>query len=638
MRIITGDECGLLKEIIPELCRPLDKQNGRNGTGNFSEIHAGRARPSATSIQAAAASYGNAAVGNGGEGGVNTNNGLARAVRRLEMEEEAQSRERGVVSLSFLPKDVNNDNSSDDGSSSFSFAALRMNGSVETWSATRDSSLSSSSSMGFKNSEVNVTAATYRKVGGCNVALPDQKGDDESDEENESSSHVVSGDENGNSNNTGANSNNNRGWYSHQPIRPIGMVSNYNTTNKNSTLITCDSIGTLNLLNPSKFSSGIVETYNAFDISPTKHLANPSSSKNNRTNAGTLTYTKGGFANVNIATCLAIDPSGKSVAVGGRERGVRILDLECGKLLWKAKNLPPDPQTLLQQPMWTTTMQFLHSPTTSSSSSTDPTNLLATGTAYKQVQIYDIRQSSTVRRPVLYTPDHLLSHRITTLCQLHDSNTLAVADSIGDCHLLDLRKMSSGNKFNKSRNKAKEEIGLGRLVGPGGSIRQLALHPTLPHLACVGLDRKLWTWDVSRRKMMDCVYLRQRLNSLLFCEDESWDYGMGEEEEEDGGEGGMYEYDGEGGSGTKRERELDEVEDEVQDYVDSSEEEEDGKDVRNGDNAKQKDESSSETGSEETASDSSEEEDGDDSDGDEESTSSSEEEEASRNAKKRRKK
>mmetsp|Transcript_40706 Transcript_40706/g.66820 ORF Transcript_40706/g.66820 Transcript_40706/m.66820 type:complete len:298 (+) Transcript_40706:103-996(+) len=297
--------------------------------------------------------------------------------------------------------------------------------------------------------------------------------------------------------------------------------------------------------------------------------------------------------------------------------------------------------------MWTTTMQFLHTPTASSainsgSSNNTPSNLLATGTAYKQVQIYDIRQSSSTvsrRRPVLYTPEKLLSHRITTLCQLPDGNTLAVGDSSGDCHLLDMRKMHSGHANNKSNKKAKEEIGLGRLVGPGGSIRQLAMHPTLPYLACVGLDRKLWTWDVSRRKMVDCVYLRQRLNCVLFCEDGSWDMMEGDDDEDD--EMVQEDEDGVeiGEGGIKRERALEKVEDEVEDYVDS-EDDDDDDDVGEGKDGT--------ANSEETVSDSDEEEDGDDSDedeeesGDEESTSSEEEEPttntSSANPKKKRRK
>ena len=111
--------------------------------------------------------------------------------------------------------------------------------------------------------------------------------------------------------------------------------------------------------------------------------------------------------------------------------------------------------------MWTTSIQFLHTPT-SAISTDSPSNLLATGSAYQQVQIYDIRVSSSggsggattsTRRPVLYTPDELLSHRITSICQLNNNNgnTIAVGDTIGDVHLLDMRKMHSGKPSHRSR-------------------------------------------------------------------------------------------------------------------------------------------------------------------------------------------
>lgn len=243
--------------------------------------------------------------------------------------------------------------------------------------------------------------------------------------------------------------------------------------------------------------------------------------------------------------------------------------------------MPPDPQTLLQQPMWTTALQFIHTPHNHSNgshnNSNEPNssqNLLASGTAYKQVQIYDVRSSSSdskgTRRPILHTPQDLLQHRVTSLLQLPNSNQLIVADAIGDCHILDLRKFHTGKQLSYKKQKscsASQEIGLGRLVGPGGSIRQLAMHPTLPMVACVGLDRKLWSWDIKTKRMVDCVYLRQRLNCLLICEDEGWNGSSDDaqvSEERIDGEGVDWEAEG----------------DEVHDYVDS--EDEDGDVVDDG--------------------------------------------------------
>eukprot|EP00584_Thalassiosira_punctigera_P001697 CAMPEP_0172537268 /NCGR_PEP_ID=MMETSP1067-20121228/8896_1 /TAXON_ID=265564 ORGANISM="Thalassiosira punctigera, Strain Tpunct2005C2" /NCGR_SAMPLE_ID=MMETSP1067 /ASSEMBLY_ACC=CAM_ASM_000444 /LENGTH=308 /DNA_ID=CAMNT_0013322531 /DNA_START=68 /DNA_END=991 /DNA_ORIENTATION=- len=306
MRFITGDECGLLKEVIPELCRPL----GRDGDPSRA-IHAGRGpRPSATSIQAAAASYGNYGVLNGGSANAMSLGGrgsLARAVRRLEPDAEAQGRRGGIVSLALLPSGGGADDENDGGgSSSFHFAALRMNGGVETWSADRQ--------LSGDEREVNVTAATYRKVGGLTETVL-QEGDDGA----ASSSHISDNDEDGSQ----SNNNGSRGWHTNQPIRPVGMSSNCkgnnNSQHKNPILATCDSIGNISLIDPRKLSSGIVARYNAFDVDA-KSLPSPSSSKNfvgdNGARGGggggtVLTYTKGGFANAHIATCVAVCSGGE---------------------------------------------------------------------------------------------------------------------------------------------------------------------------------------------------------------------------------------------------------------------------------------------------------------------------------------
>ena len=331
MRIITGDECGLLKEIIPELCRP-PPTDANGGSSNFGAIHAGRARPSATSIQAAAASYGNNATTTIG-GVAQQQSPYERAVQRLEMNEDAQSRERGVISVVFLPP-TKNDGGDSDKSSNFNFAALRQNGIVETWSANRPAN-------GIEN-EIHITPGLYKKTGGLveSVLQTQEQEEDETAEEDEE--NVTS----------------NKGWYTKQPIRPIGMVSTYNynpnslqsstsTSDKNNNpiLATCDSIGTISIINASNLSKGVVSTYNAFNLDTTNKLHTPSSSKN-EIGTGTLTYTKGRFANTSIATCFALGGSeqdgngdgGYRLAVGGRERGVRVLDLESGKLLWKVRD------------------------------------------------------------------------------------------------------------------------------------------------------------------------------------------------------------------------------------------------------------------------------------------------------------
>lgn len=550
MRIITGDECGLLKEVIPELSRP--STSTENGGGGAS-IHSGNARPSATSIQAAAAAQ---MQQQGVSSGGLVSSSSSSAVRKID-ESEGQSRQRGLIAMAFVPPPENDVMEEDTSSSSFRFATLRMNGVVQLWAGSR--------SNGNNEEEGHVTPAAYRQIGLCQNVFKDittaKNGSDE-ENENEASSSFVDG------NKTSSSDGNVTGWNAHQPIRPITMVSSrkHDGSSSNNPILACaDSMGNISLLNSHNLQKGTVATYNAFELS-TNQIIQAQQTKDNRkssnSNNAVLTYTKGRYANTAICTALELCSDGTRLAVGGRERGVRVIDLESGKLVWKAKNLPPDPQTLLQQPQWTTCIQSI-------AMNDDGSNLLATGTAYKQVQIYDIRTSSTTRRPVLYTPENLFTHRITTICQLQDSTTLAIGDSTGDCHLVDIRRMHSGKQYSAHRKQSytKEEIGLGRLVGPGGSIRELVSHPTLPYLACVGLDRKLWTWDVSKRKMMDCVYLKQRLNCALFCGDDSWSSGGDDDDDEDVvvAADDAEEY----VPTIQRERELEQDQDEVEDYIDS---------------------------------------------------------------------
>jgi len=132
---------------------------------------------------------------------------------------------------------------------------------------------------------------------------------------------------------------------------------------------------------------------------------------------------------------------------------------------------------------------------------------MAVGTAYKQVRLYDVRESSKTRRPTSLTPEGLFDYRITSLCQI-DENEIAVGDASGDILTVDLRRLGRNAKGPANRD-------LARYAGPAGSVRQLKKHPTLPRLTAVGLDRMLRVYDTNTRKQLDCVYLKQRLNCVL---------------------------------------------------------------------------------------------------------------------------
>ena len=56
--------------------------------------------------------------------------------------------------------------------------------------------------------------------------------------------------------------------------------------------------------------------------------------------------------------------------------------------------------------------------------------------------------------------------------------------------------------------------------GNTGSIRDIAIHPSMNMVATVGLDRIMRVFDIETRQQLHRVYLRQRLNCVLFSSEE----------------------------------------------------------------------------------------------------------------------
>jgi ribosome biogenesis protein NSA1 len=414
MRLITGDECGLLKECIPEL--------SRKEADPHAAVAAFGAMPDVT----------------------------REGVKRIDPA-EIQTRSRGIVDLTFT-------GTVDDQAS---FAALRQNGSIEFWGADIESR------SGYGNYDKNIsTENVFSDV-----------------EEN-------------------------------SKISPLGLGC-FQDKNR---VCAADMLGNIAVV--SMKTGKIVEQYNGY-----------ASSKRGKT----ISYTPGNNQNTQLAMAMACDPVHGRVAIGGRERETTLLDLSTGSVVFKAKNLPPDPQTLLQQPVWPTSILFLEGAST-----------MAVGTGYKQVRLYDVREDSKMRRPNLTTPEGLFEYRVTSMCQVNE-HRLVVGDAAGCIYDLDLRTLDRNQKRSDNSN-------VGRYVGPAGSVRQLKKHPSLPLIAAIGLDRMLRIYDTNQRKQLDCIYLKQRLNCVLFGSDDTW--GIGEPDKITGAEG---DYD------------IDQ-DDVVEDYVDSDDE------------------------------------------------------------------
>ncbi|GMH93035.1 hypothetical protein TrST_g3844 [Triparma strigata] len=226
------------------------------------------------------------------------------------------------------------------------------------------------------------------------------------------------------------------------------------------------------------------------------------------------------------------------LALGGRDREVQIFDLNNMKAMWKAKNIPPDPQTLLQHPLWQTCI--------SSNSETE----FCAGTAYKELRLYDTRQ----RRPraVVGGNNGEVIESMITACEWggdEGGGRIIVGTSEGYVHDVDVRML-----------KVKR-----RLVGPNGCVKDIKAKGEW--VGSVGLDRIWNCWDDKGRRRGE-VYIRQRGGAFLWGAGEIQvvEEGSGEGEEVGGGEGGRL-----------VEGDVEE-EDEVGEIVFSSDEDDDGMD------------------------------------------------------------
>ncbi|XP_019627588.1 PREDICTED: WD repeat-containing protein 74-like [Branchiostoma belcheri] len=172
------------------------------------------------------------------------------------------------------------------------------------------------------------------------------------------------------------------------------------------------------------------------------------------------------------------------LATGGKENELKLWDIqEPGKPIFKAKNVRNDFLDL-RVPVWVTDLQFLSE------------QKLVTCSGHRQVRVYD--PAGPQRRPVLNV--ELGEYPLTALSVTPDCRSVIVGDSQGSMVMVDLRMGKVQKAFK----------------GFAGAIRCLQCHPSLPLVASCGLDRFLRIHDINTKETLHKVYLKSRLNCLLF--------------------------------------------------------------------------------------------------------------------------
>ncbi|XP_078000798.1 WD repeat-containing protein 74-like [Glandiceps talaboti] len=185
------------------------------------------------------------------------------------------------------------------------------------------------------------------------------------------------------------------------------------------------------------------------------------------------------------------NPEKKNIlATGGKENDLKVWDLESPETpIFKAKNVRNDFLDL-QVPIWVCDMQFLPG-----------SSKIVSCTGHHHVRLYD--PSTPQRRPVLSV--EFDEYPLMALSLVPGANYVVVGNSHGQMAKIDLRK------------------GLVHKVyrGFAGSIRCIQCHESKPLVASCGLDRHLRIHDTNSGELKHKVYLKSRLNCLLFSKRES---------------------------------------------------------------------------------------------------------------------
>lgn len=281
MRLITGDECGLLKESIPELSR-ADKNIQNN---NNKDARLQMNIPGVTRIK----SNGSDLV-------------------------EDMCRSRGIVDMAFCPIQKDDGDGGDD-DSTFGFCALRANGTVEHWKGNAPNSTKQDRlNGGVYNRLHTINDNVFEPIN--NKAQKVKKVIDDDNETNETSI------------------NNNMGG------RPIAICSSLQyqhfaeTAHRHNIVACCSSMGLVSILDTNQLDKGVQIQYDVY--SKSKNSSRGGGDNNQEIK---LTYTKGNFVNRDIATTMIMDHEAKRLVVGGRERAATMLDVETGEKIWKVRFL-----------------------------------------------------------------------------------------------------------------------------------------------------------------------------------------------------------------------------------------------------------------------------------------------------------
>jgi WD40 repeat protein len=187
------------------------------------------------------------------------------------------------------------------------------------------------------------------------------------------------------------------------------------------------------------------------------------------------------------------DEAGARVVVGGRDRELALWDVAAGTCSYHARNVPHD-NLDVPVPVWHSGGRFMPG----------QPNVLASCTGFVQfrlrgeVRLYDVLAK---RRPSVRALAPLGDEAVRSIACTPDGRYVLAGAVSGHMARLDVRK---------------NLLPVNRYKGAAGSIRQIAIHPTLPLVASASLDRHVRLYQLEGTgALLQKVYLKQRLTAMM---------------------------------------------------------------------------------------------------------------------------
>ncbi|KAL4469828.1 hypothetical protein ABPG72_013571 [Tetrahymena utriculariae] len=196
----------------------------------------------------------------------------------------------------------------------------------------------------------------------------------------------------------------------------------------------------------------------------------------------------------------------KSLLVLAKDINPQIYDLETKKQIWKARNVKND-WLDLKVPIYDVDGAFFR----------DNSQNIYTINAYKKMRIYDLRQNNSQPTKDIQQEFDFDKSAFRKMQLTNCGNYIFVSTVNGNLFKFDVRK-----DFRMIFN----------FKGSIGSVKDIKIHPTLPYIASVSLDRYLRVYHQETKQLINKINLKQRLHSLLFSNQGLLDESESEQEEQ----------------------------------------------------------------------------------------------------------